>query len=313
MKKRTVALLLARGAFNGSSQPHVDLKYKALLPIHGVPMVDHVLRALQESVAEKIFVVQGADEGLEQVVDCHPKNVFINCDSNGSSYSHSLFSGLTKLADHYGPDGLQKIEIMLVPCDVPFVNGGNFNRLIAANDEKDTDVCVSLIRSELLKESYPERDFHGLYYSDLGENYCIQNFAFISGRILRAAFYGGKYTPEEFGHLLPYNLLTDFAATADYLVSFRQTYYQIPLILWELLWRLARKRYILQSLLMLGKLLRRRCTTQDCRRFIFLASGLSTDYIDSQEAEISFDIDRCEHIDALLGLRSPARMSIVSK
>jgi len=304
MKKRTVALLLARGAFNGSSRPHAGLKYKALMPVHGVPMVDYVMRALQESAAEKIFVVQGADEKLEQVVGCHSKNVFINCESNGSSYSHSLFSGLTKLADHYGPDGLQEIDIMLVPCDVPFVNGGNFNRLMAANDDKDTDVCVSMIRSELLKESYPERDFKGLYYSDLGENYCIQNFAFIRGRTLRAVFYGGKYTSEESGLHIPYNLLTDVAATADYLVSFRQTYYQIPLILWEWLWRLARKRYILQSLLMLGKLLRRRCTTQDYRRFVFLASGLTADYINTQEAELSFDIDRFEHLDALSDLKS---------
>ena len=304
MNKRTVALLLARGAFNGSSRPQAGLKYKALMPIHEIPMVDYVMRALQESAAEKIFVVQGADECLERAVSGHSKNEFIDCDSNGSSYAHSLFSGLIKLADYYGPDELPNIEIMLVPCDIPLVNSGSFNRLMAANDGKDADVCTALIRSKFLKARYPERDFPQFYFSDLGENYCMQNFAFISGRILAISLYGEKYTGERPCRRFQFDLITYFASKADTLVSLRQTRCVIPLIWWEVFWRLARK-HLLQSLLMLGKLLGRRCTTRDFKRFIFLASGLSADHIDSHEAEISFDIDRCEHLDALSGLKLP--------
>ena len=99
MNKRTVALLLARGAMNGAPPSHECHKYKALVPVNGVPMVDYVLSALQASAAEKIFVVQGADERLERVVSGHLKNEFINCDPAGSTYAHSLISGLRKLAD----------------------------------------------------------------------------------------------------------------------------------------------------------------------------------------------------------------------
>jgi CTP:molybdopterin cytidylyltransferase MocA len=306
MNKRTVALLLARGAMNGAPPTHECHKYKALVPVNGVPMVDYVLSALQASAAEKIFVVQGADEDLEKAVSGHSKNEFIDCNSNGSSYAHSLFSGLIKLADYYGADELPQIEIMLVPCDVPLVNSGNFNRLMAANDGKDADVCTSLIRSKLVKEKYPKRDFLHFYYSDLGENYCMQNFAFISGRILAMSIYGEKYADDESRWRLKSNLMTYFAAKADTLVSLRQTPCVIPLILVELFLRLV-VDHTLQSLLMMGKLLRRRCTTQDFKKFVFLATGLNADYIDSQEAEISYDVDRPEHIAALpcLARREP--------
>ena len=154
------------------------------------PIIHDAMRSLQESAAEKIFVVQGTDEGLEQAVRYHAKNEFIECDSGRSSYADSLFGGLKKLADYYGLEELCKIEIMLVPCDIPLANGENVNRLIAANDNKDTDVCTCLIRSKLLKERYPGRDFPRFYCSDLGENYCMQNFVFISGRTLAVCLYG---------------------------------------------------------------------------------------------------------------------------
>jgi CTP:molybdopterin cytidylyltransferase MocA len=309
MNKRTVALLLARGAMNGAPPLHECHKYKALVPINGVPMVDYVLSALQASAAEKIFVVQGIDEGLEQAVGCHSKNAFINCESNGSSYSHSLFSGLIKLADYYGPDELCKIEIMLVPCDIPLADSGNFNRLIAANDDKNTDVCTCLIRSELLKGRYPERKFPRFYCSDLGENYCMQNFAFISGRTLAVCLYGASLAREWHSRSLPSTLMADFATKADNLVSLRQTHLVIPLIVRETFWWLAREGSVLQAIQMLGKLLFRRCTTQDFKKFVFLASGLNADYIDSQEAELSFDVDQSEHLDALSDLKP--RWSVV--
>ncbi len=293
-------MLLARGAMNGAPPSHECHKYKALVPVNGVPMVDYVLSALQASAAEKIFVVQGADERLERAVSGHLKNEFINCDPAGSSYAHSLISGLRKVADYYGPGELPQIEIMLVPCDIPLVTSSNFDRLMKANDGKDKDVCTSLIKSRLLKEKYPQRRFQGYYFPDLDEDYCMQNFAFISGRVLGVALHGPGNDAGDSRY--PPNLLADIAATADYLVSLRQTSYLVPMILWQMVWHLAKRRYVLQSLLMLGKLLGRRCSTQDFQRFIFTASGIAAGYIDSQEAEISYDVDRSEHIAALPGL-----------
>jgi molybdopterin-guanine dinucleotide biosynthesis protein A len=302
MKKRTVALLLARGALGSPSQLFADLKYKALLPIDGIPMVEHVLTALQDSAAEKIFIVQGADEFLERKVQYHVKHEFIFCGLKGSSYAHSLFSGLCRLADYYGPMQLSGLEIMLVPCDVPMVTGRTFDRLIAANEEKDCDVCIPLIRAELLRERYCWRDFQRFYFADLGADYCVQNFAFIKGSTLADYLYrrcGAGERPR-----LSANLMADLAARADHLVSLRKIACLVQVaVLGEMLWRLAEKKHLVQALLMLGKLLRRRCTTLDFKRLIIFATGISSDYINSQETEISFDIDRLEHIEGIRVLK----------
>ena len=267
-------------------------------------MVDYVLHALQQSVSEKIFIVQGMDEGLETAVRPHHKNVFINCAAGRSSFSGSLFSGLATLAEYYDRDELDRIDIMLVPCDIPLVNSGNFDRLMADNSLKDSDVCISMIRARYLKEQYPGRDFRGFYCHDLGDLYCVQNFAFISGDILNWIYRGGKRSNRDSGGEPPGHFIRDAVATADYFVATREKRYQIPLILWEYLRRLITRGYIRESLLLLIKLLSKRYTTGDGRRFIFLASGLTIDYIESKEAELSFDIDKPEHLAAISDFKS---------
>lgn len=304
MEKRTVALLLARGPFTNAFRTPAGLKYKALLPINDIPMVDYVLHALQQSVSEKIFIVQGMDEGLETAVQYHHKNVFINCTAGESSFSSSLFSGLATLAENYSQDELSRTDIMLVPCDIPLVNSGNFNRLIAENSLKGSDVCVSMIHAGRLKEKYPWRDFRGVYYHDLGDLYCVQNFAFISGDTLNWAYHGGKRKHCDSSYVLPGSMIQDVVATADYFVASREKRCQILLILWEYLRRLITRGYIRESFLSLSKLLNKRYTTGDGRRFIFLASGLVGDYIESKEAELSFDVDKQEHLEAVLKFKS---------
>jgi CTP:molybdopterin cytidylyltransferase MocA len=291
MERRTAALVLARGRLTDSWQAGRSLKYKALVPINGIPMVEYVLSALQQSRCEKIFIVQGDDEGLQRAVRTHAKNIFINCDPGMSSYSHSLFEGLKQIAGYYGKGGLPGIDIMMVPCDVPLVNGGTFDRLIEANAQKECDVCISMIKLSQLKEKYPGRNYYGFRYHDLGEAYCIQNFAFISGDSLRVACYGGTRRSGGLSHTLPDNMFSDFARTIDYFVSLRGRSFLVLLVWWDYIRRLAGRKHIRECLLLLDKLRSGRYTTADGKRFIFLATGLMADYIESREVELSFDVD----------------------
>lgn len=304
MGKRTVALVLARGLLKDSWQEHCSLKYKAMVPINGIPMVEYVLNALQQSMSEKIFVVQGNDEGVEKAVRVHEKNLFINCDPGIPLYSHSLFEGLKRVAEYYGREGLPGIDIMLVPCDIPLVNGGTFDRLIQANAGKECDVCISMIKLSRLKENYPGRNFYGFHYHDLGEAYFIQNFALINGDLLRAAYYGGSRRNGGLSYTLPDNLFSDVTRTIDYLVASRGRSYLALLVWWDYFRRLASRKHIRECLVLLDRLRRRRYTTADGKRFIFLASGLFGDYIESREAELSFDADEPEHLAEISGLQS---------
>ena len=182
MPKAVVAVLIARG--DASAFPLSGLKYKALLPLNGGCMADHVLRALQASEAEKVVVVQAEDEELERLLTPHDKNLFAVCPKEKPTLTDSVLCGVEKLLDYYGTEGLQERSIMLVPCDIPLASADDFNHLIRQNRSRDADICITAIPSRLLKEGLPGRCYRRMYVCDLGEVYTPQNISFISGRIM---------------------------------------------------------------------------------------------------------------------------------
>ena len=78
-QKSVVALVLARGGIDEFPE-HGNLKYKALLPFLGQPLIAYVVDALADSAAENIFILQEQDACLESALRSHPKVNFINHD-----------------------------------------------------------------------------------------------------------------------------------------------------------------------------------------------------------------------------------------
>jgi CTP:molybdopterin cytidylyltransferase MocA len=291
MKKPVAALLLARGPAANSWQALCDVKYKALVPINGIPMVEFVVNALQQSMVERIFIVQGADRELEKALPRHDKNVFVDCDPSLPSYSYSLFHGLEQLTAYYGREELESLDVMMTPCDVPLVRSEGFNRLIEAHSDRECDVCLAMIKQAVLKEKYPQRYFFGFKYHDLGEAYCIQNFAFLNGSSLATAYLGEDRRNRD--------RINDFARTTDYLVSSKDSSYLAARAWVELLRRLMSGGHLMECLTLLARLSSGSYTTSDGRRFLYLVSSYYADYIESEEAELSYDIDEPGHLDSI--------------
>lgn len=297
MSERTAALLLARGPLEAAWRGHSALKYKALVPVNGLPMAGHVLGALHASQVSEVFIVQGADEGLEHVIGSRPGDIFINCADVDSGYSGSLYSGFKGVVNHYGVEGLRDTDIMVVPCDVPLANCGNFDRLIRQYGVKECDLCFALIQCRLLRERYPGRSYRGFQFRDLPGSRTLQNIAFISGRLLGEAFLGADYGGPERTPPLATDIVSEAARKVDALVSARDHALQVPHMFLELFRLLAARKQLGSSLLLLCKLLGRSYSTADAAYFVRLISGLSLSYIESQEAELSFDIDLPAHLD----------------
>ena len=297
MEKQIVALLLARGAISKSFTSYTSVKYKALLPINGNPMVDYVLRALYESDVEKIFIVQAYDEALEEVVAKNTKNVFLTCHRDPLSYASTVIFGLEKIIDYYGLDQIHRTTIMAVPCDIPLVGKENFNSLVEANGQKEADFVVPIVNIQHLEETYPERHFHGVYLNDLNGKYVLQNTAFFNGSALTLKDFEDETTGRLAFSGFDDDVLRGLGRVADRLNRHKEKVYQVPHIVYEFLRILAKRKHLVYGLKFIHNLYSGKMTLEQIRYSFHIILGAKCDVIESKEAELSIDIDLPEHFE----------------
>ena len=311
MEKQTAALLLARGPVNKSFELNTPIKYKALFEINGRPMVDYVLRALQESDVEKIFIVQGEDEGLEKVVTESEKNVFLTCNQKPSSYASSFLLGLEKAMEHYGRDEFRRRNILVVPCDIPFAKKENFNSLIAGNNRNSSDISLLIIDRRYLEERYPERRFRYIYLKDMDGMYTMQGLIFLNGASVKMRGSEGHDTTNIVISGREGNALAELSDIIDSLHQNRARAYQWLHLLYNLVRLLAKRRNLLSALKFIFSLSKRELTAEQIKHTLNIATGLRFDYFESKEAELSGDIDRPEHLEALSDMEPDHNQSVI--
>ena len=304
MEKQTAAILLARGPIGKSFKSYAPLGYKALLEIDGRPMVDYVLRALQESEVERVFIVQCSDEGLDEVVTKSDKNVFLSTDTNPSSYFSSLLFGLEKVVEYYSPDELRRRNILIVHCDTPLVKKESFDSLIEGSECIDAHIIMPIIERRYLEEAYPKRHFRSVYLKDLKGRYSPQNAVFLNGALLvpfrNRERYGTKI-PDIFG--LDEDVVSEWSRTVDRLRRHRERAYQWPHLVFEVSRLLIKRRQLSHVLRLVYNLCRGKLTAEQIGDVLRAISGLKIDYFKSREAEVSGDVDRPEDLEWVSGIR----------
>jgi molybdopterin-guanine dinucleotide biosynthesis protein A len=190
-KKSTIALVFAGGVASQFQDGDVA-PLKALLPVGGQPIANYVLRALEQSQVEKIFIIQDEETSLEEALSASDKCVFVRRDRHHRSLASSMKFGIKKAAAYYGPTLIQQKSILFVPCDLPLANKDNFNALIQQAAEKDADVLLTFISENLVKRRFPQKiRFRSAYAADLKERYTIQMVGFLNGGIIQCDPSGG--------------------------------------------------------------------------------------------------------------------------
>lgn len=302
MQRQPAAILLTGGRISQSFKLDTPVKYKALLQINGRPMVDYVLRALQESEVERVFIIQEDDEGLDGIVTRSNKNIFLSSEQEHTTLISNLFFGLEKAVEYYGLDELNRRDILVVPCDIPLVKKENLNRLIEAHkhNRNNSDISVPIIDKRHLEHAYPQRRFRGVYFKDLNGTYVWQSPVFLNcARITLkdCEKYKTKTLAISGSHE---NALLDLGKTIDRLRSHREKVYQWPHTIYEVVRGLAKNRHLLYALRLTYGLCRRELTTQQINNAFYIATGLRFNQFESKEVEVSADIDRPDHLEWLL-------------
>ena len=284
-EKPVVAVLLTCGL--ASRFPEFgNIKYKALLPLKGLPIVDFVSTALCNSQVEKVFVVHAPDEDIKKALTQNEKIVFAECSQPNPALTDSGMCSLKKLFEYYGENELNEKLIMFVPCDIPLVKAQDFNALIYQTFNNDADYCPTVIRNSLLKEDEAGRHFRKIHLNELGDDYSVQPINFIRSRLFQK--------PKADGGLDRTSMDDSQGSFLDNLLKIiddvRKNRHSI--IGWvRFAYRIAGKGGMILSFQLLSDLLRNRITESKFGRAVHLTLNVKVAVLESQSAAFSLDID----------------------
>jgi molybdopterin-guanine dinucleotide biosynthesis protein A len=300
--KEIVALVLAGGRaleFRSVNGPY----HKPLLPVHGRPVAEYVIKALEESAIEKIFVLHDRVPQIHETLMSGDKCIFLEKNGHQTSFGAGILFAFEKIAGYYGPTELHKKQIMIVACDTPLVTGKSFNSVIKKVKNKNADVIITIINRQLLKKRFPGGRFRGVYLADQRKRYTSQNVVFIDGACILF-----KESPAQ-GELKisvrgwNEEMIRRLEETIDSLRNHRKHFYQFVHFIHEFfVRRLARNGHGMLLLNLLFSLALRRLTMAKVTRYISATFQVRVDYIESEEAVLSGDIDRPGDFPAVLGV-----------
>ncbi len=296
-RRRTVALLLARGPagrFAGAD----GLRYKALLPVNGRPLAGHILASLQDSVVERIFVVQSPDERLQDVLKAHPKNTFIDIEGHPDSLAWSVAKSLEKLAGFYDAETFSRLFIMMVPCDIPGVLADDFDKLIFEAISKDAAIVLVMAPYDLVKGAFPHKTFQKLFHTDVRQAMASQSIVFASGELLRLKSVRG---PDDFG----LEVLDSFGRPVvgldkmiDVLHKGRHAFWLWPNFIYQVfVRRMIAKGKGGDAFRLLADLVMGRITANRIGKYLFAVFGVKFGVVTTHTPSFSGDIDTYEDLE----------------
>jgi molybdopterin-guanine dinucleotide biosynthesis protein A len=321
MHERTVAIVMTGGPAEGKFAG-LGLKYKALFPVGGRPLVDYILVALQASAVERVFVLQPDDAGLERVVTPHDKNVFLSYDGRARSMGLTLGRGIERLLDYCGEGTLHQRNVMWLPCDIPLVRSEDVDSLVAQSHQPGIDGLITIIAHRLLASAYPDRRFWSLYLSDRGERFSLQSVMFVDGSHYNYATspeYAGVRVrvTDAFGEPIP-----GLIAQVDGMRDGRHSVAGRSSFLYDMAARFVRRGLVARVPQALYEIATRRLTSSRISDYVFQALRVRIGAIVSPCTAYSADIDAPDDIEryakdggfpaASPRLRSTARSSVAA-
>jgi molybdopterin-guanine dinucleotide biosynthesis protein A len=296
MHERTVAVVMTGGPAEGKFAG-LGLKYKALFPINGRPLADYILRALQASTVEQVFILQPADAGLEHVVTPHEKNVFLSYDARERSWGLTMGRGIERLLDYCGEETLHQRNVMWLPCDIPLVSPEDVDSLVAQSHQPGMDGLITIIPHRLLARAYPDRRFWNVYLRDLGERFSPQSVVFIDGSHYNYAVspeYAGVRiaVTDAFGEPIP-----GLVAHVDGMRDGRHGMAGGSSFLYDMAGRFLRRGLVARVPQALYEIATRRLASSRISDYVFQAMRLRFGAIVSQCTAYSADVDAPEDVE----------------
>jgi molybdopterin-guanine dinucleotide biosynthesis protein A len=301
MLERTVALVMTGGVADEKFAER-GLKYKSQFLVNGRPLVDYILRALQESSVETVFILQPDDAGLQAAVTPHEKNVFFSYDAREHSLALTMSRAIEHLLDHYGVEALHQRNVMWLPCDLPLVSTEDVESLVVQSYQPAMDALFTIIPHRVLAAAFPHRRFASLYLGDRGERYSMQGVMFVDARHYDYAV-SQEYASvrmvvtDAYGEPIP-----GLVGGIDGMREGRRGLFGAPRFLYEV-GRILRHGIGARAPRLIYEIATRRLTTARLSDHLFQAMRTRFGVVVSQSPAYSADVDAPEDVERYMELR----------
>ncbi len=292
MERPTVAVLLTRGKIFGSDK---DNNLNSSTLFRGKPLFDYPLNALQSSHVERIFTLQEYGQRLEEKASSNSKNTFIECDTLPNDLASSLSYSIMEVFKHYGGSRFKGLNIIFVPCDLPYATASNFNAFIEQGCPQDACCTITFIKRKLLREKYPSRSFWSIYLNDLGDWYAPQSIVTLNCAQLEI----NQAVDIRHGIILShktYEDLSDEIEVIEEIFRTRKRFYNKLYARILALHLFARKKKLLLGISMLSRNYMKQLTIDELTRGIEMEMGIRVHFTSLNETELSIDIDTMKQL-----------------
>ncbi|AKG54122.1 hypothetical protein DGWBC_1486 [Dehalogenimonas sp. WBC-2] len=286
-----IALVLARGGIEEFPE-HSHLKYKALMPLAERPLAAYVIEALRLSAVERVFVLVEREMRLDQHITPDARIHLIDHDGPSASVAEGLAFGLTAILDYYG--GCMDKTIMILPCDIPLATADEFNELIMKAQRSESDLLLTFIKERLIQAD--GRHHRTLYNPELKDQVASQNVNFINAARLKLASDGKLLVSGRDGRLIG-----GIDRAMDSMRRKRKGILLWPILIWQLfVWRMIKNGYTLQLIRAFYRLLSRKMTIEDVKKYFYMAYRVQFAVMESRFPSFSSDVDDAADVTEVL-------------
>lgn len=137
------ALILAGGDSPPDVAAATGCSDRAMIPMHGRPMIAWVFEALRATKGIERIAVVGSPACREAVLALSPQTITV---PSGDRMPDNLIAGMRALGES---------RILICTCDIPLVSAATFNEFISAAERENLAAAYPIVRRETALAAFP--------------------------------------------------------------------------------------------------------------------------------------------------------------
>ncbi len=137
-------VVLAGGLNKGALKEYSSEKYEAFIKINNIPMVDYVIKAINEAEHTDKVVVVGPQHEIENLLT-QPVDFIVDTEE---SMVKNLQKGIKKLNT--------KKHVLVITSDIPLINKEIIDEFIISCSNNEADIFYPIVSREVNKKNFPD-------------------------------------------------------------------------------------------------------------------------------------------------------------